>query len=121
MPYKTIMHGVVEMPAFIRSAAMAGMTDAERMHAIDLIAADPTAGDLIVGSGGCRKVRVPGRGKGKSGGFRVVTYYYCAEAPVHLLWTFSKGRVGNLTRAQVNDMATVTAALAASLRQPVGG
>jgi hypothetical protein len=31
------------------------------------------AGDLIVGSGGLRKVRVAGRGKGKSRGYRVVT------------------------------------------------
>ena len=29
-----------------------------------MLAADPEAGDLIVGSGGIRKVRLAGRGKG---------------------------------------------------------
>jgi hypothetical protein len=59
---------VAETPAFIRCADVAGMTDVERQDAINQIAANPAAGDLMVGSGGCRKVRVAGRGKGKSGG-----------------------------------------------------
>ena len=68
------------------------------------------AGDLIVGSGGCRKVRVAGRGKGKSGGYRVITYFV-VEIAVYLLWVISKGRTANLTKAQVNDLAKVTKAL----------
>jgi hypothetical protein len=67
------MHTVIETAAFLRSADVAGMTDAERALAVDTIAANPLAGDVIVGSGGCRKVRIAGRGKGKSGGYRVTT------------------------------------------------
>ena len=44
------------------------MTDVERQAAIDQIATDPIQGDEIQGSGGVRKVRLAGRGKGKSGG-----------------------------------------------------
>jgi len=91
------------------------MTDAERAGAVDVIAANPTTGDLIVGSGGCRKVRVAGRGKGKSGGYRVVTFYGGDKAPVFLLWAFSKGRSANLSSAQVNALARLTKTLVESL------
>ncbi len=69
------MHAVVETPSFIADAKAAGLDDAERMAIVDLVASDPSAGVEIVGSGGARKLRVAGRGKGKSGGFRVITFY----------------------------------------------
>jgi hypothetical protein len=87
------------------------MTEAERRRAVDAVAAKPTVGDLIVGSGGCRKLRVAGRGFGKSGGYRVITLYVGERWPVFLLWAFSKGRTANLTDAQVNDLAKVTKAI----------
>ena len=40
----------------------------EREQFISFIAANPEAGDLIRGSGGCRKVRWSTSGQGKSGG-----------------------------------------------------
>jgi len=51
------------------------MTTDEMGTAVMTVAADPMAGDLIVGSRGCRKVRLAGRGKGKSGGYRLITFY----------------------------------------------
>jgi hypothetical protein len=59
---------------------------------------------LIPGSGGCRKVRVAGRGKGKSGGYRLITYYGGGEIPVFLPTVYSKGDLVNLSDAQVNAM-----------------
>jgi hypothetical protein len=94
------MHTVVETPPFLASAAKAGMTDAERMVAIGLVAANPQAGDMIAGGGGIRKLRVPGRGKGKSGGYRVLTYYMTPGRPVFLLWVLNKSMAANLTDAQ---------------------
>lgn len=38
---------------------------------VNYLSEKPTAGVEIAGTGGCRKVRVAGRGKGKSGGYRV--------------------------------------------------
>ncbi len=81
------------------------MTEDERAGAVDIVAANPEAGDLIVGSGGCRKVRVAGRGHGKSGGYRVITYFTGRDGRVFLLWAISKGRNANLTDRQVNDIA----------------
>lgn len=92
---------VAETEAFLISAAKAGMTDAERQAAVQQIAANPTDGDVIVGSGGVRKVRVAGRGFGKSGGYRIATAYLNATQPVYLLWVLSKGKAANFTAEQV--------------------
>lgn len=101
------MHVVVETPTFLASAIKAGMTDAERMAAIDLIAANPSAGEIMPGGGGVRKVRVPGRGKGKSGGYRVLTYYMTANDPVFLISVINKDKVANLSNAQLAVLKSV--------------
>ncbi|WP_428156637.1 type II toxin-antitoxin system RelE/ParE family toxin [Brevundimonas sp.] len=111
MPYVIHMeappHTVAETPAFGVSAGNVGMTDAEREAAILQIADDPKAGDMIVGSGGVRKVRVAGRGKGKSGGYRVATAYLNDDRPVYLLFVLSKGRAANFTDKQVTALKTM--------------
>jgi hypothetical protein len=61
------MHSVCETHSFRRAADASGMSDDEIETLINHLAADPMAGDEIPGSGGCRKLRVAGRGKGKSG------------------------------------------------------
>jgi len=94
------MHTVVETPEYLRSAKKAGMTDAEREAAVSLIADNPEAGDLIEGSGGARKVRIARQGKGKSGGYRVITYFLDEGAPVFLLTVISKGQRADLTGGQ---------------------
>ncbi len=48
------------------------MTAADVDTVTDMLAADPLCGDLIQGTGGVRKVRIAVKGKGKSGGVRVV-------------------------------------------------
>lgn len=63
------MHVVVETPTYVSDAKATGLGDSERAAIIDRIAQDPTVGVLIPGTGGARKVRFAGRGKGKSGGY----------------------------------------------------
>src|SRR5579872_4190549 len=98
------MHTVVETPAFTRAAAAAGMSAAEIQALTLYLAANPTAGDEIVGTGGCRKLRFAGRGKGKSGGFRVITFYSGATIPVFLLTAFSKGEKADLSGRERNAL-----------------
>ena len=43
------------------------------------------------GTGGCRKLRFAGKGKGKRGGFRTVHYYAGYDVPVLLLALIDKG------------------------------
>ena len=76
------------------------MSDDERDDVVLFVSANPEAGDLLAGGGGIRKARIPGRGKGKSGGYRVVTYYMDEDEPVFLLTVISKGQQANLTAQQ---------------------
>lgn len=98
------MQTVVEVPEYLAAAKKAGMSEAERFAAVDFIAANPDAGDVIPGTGGCRKVRIAREGKGKSGGYRVITYYTTTDRPVYLLSVISKGKQANLTEAQKNEL-----------------
>ncbi len=111
------MHTVIETAAYLAAASDAGMTQAERIKAVDVIANDPLCGDLMVGTGGCRKVRLAGRGQGKSGGYRLITYFAGPDFPAFLLTVFSKGERANLSKAERNALSKLTTTLTAGLRQ----
>ena len=81
-----------------------------------MLATDPAAGDLIVGSGGCRKVRLAGRGKGKSGGYRVVIFYAPPDRPVYAIAMLSKGSRADFTKAEVAAMAAAARAILGARR-----
>src|SRR5688572_14305343 len=102
------MHAVALTHAFARAADEAGMTEEEVDKLIDFLADNPTAGDEIAGTGGCRKVRIAGRGKGKSGGYRVITFFTGSKLPVFLLTVFSKGESDNLTKLERNGLRKLT-------------
>lgn len=90
------------------------------MHDIvDMIAADPSCGDEMKGTGGFRKVRVPGRGKGKSGGCRMVTFYSAPGIPVFLIDIYSKGTKASLTAAERNELKAVSKEIVAAYRKRV--
>ena len=101
------MHTVVETAAYLADAKAAGMTEHERNTVVEMIASHPEAGDEISGTGGARKVRVAGRGKGKSGGYRVITFYSGEDLPVFLLAVYSKGEKANLSKAERNELKSI--------------
>ncbi|MEQ1548881.1 MAG: type II toxin-antitoxin system RelE/ParE family toxin [Chakrabartia sp.] len=101
------MHTVVETPTYLAAAAKAGMTETERVAAVDQIAADPQGGEVISGGGGARKVRVAGRGKGKSGGYRILTYFMTEDEPVFLISVISKSKSANLSDVQKAEVKSV--------------
>lgn len=95
------------------------MTEDEITRLIDFLAANPSAGDEIAGTGGCRKVRVGGRGKGKSGGYRTITFFTGATLPLFLVTVFSKGERANLSKAECNKLREVTKAIVTEYRASV--
>lgn len=66
------------------------MTEAERTALVDMIARDPEAGDVMPGTGGLRKVRIPLEGRGKRGGARLITYFHDRNMPVFLIAVYAK-------------------------------
>ncbi|MHB8391363.1 MAG: hypothetical protein ACYDBH_17565 [Acidobacteriaceae bacterium] len=59
----------------------------------------PTAGDVIPGSGGLRKVRYADsrRGQGKRGGLRVIYYWWPRGAQFWLFTLYDKNEASDLT------------------------
>jgi hypothetical protein len=105
------MHTVIETPAFLASAADEGIGDDERAGIVAHIAANPKDGTIMPGTGGARKVRIAGRGKGKSGGFRLVSFYAGEDIPVFLLDVYSKDSQANLSQADRNELRMILTAL----------
>jgi hypothetical protein len=107
------MQTVIEPKSYLAAAKDAGMSEDDRADVVTMIASDPTVGVHI--GGGVRKVRVAGRGKGKSGGFRVVFYFDGIDIPAALLTVFGKGEKANLTDAEKRDIIAYAATVRASL------
>ena len=102
---------VVEHEHYLKKAESL-LTTEQMAEIADIVAADPKAGDLIQGTGGCRKLRYAGvKGKGKSGGMRVIHFFIDADQEVHLLDIYGKNQKVNLTKQEKNELAKLTAIL----------
>lgn len=88
----------VELPAFERLRADYLGDDGFR-GLQDALMKAPTAGDVIEGTGGLRKVRHadPRRGKGKRGGLRVIYYWWEQGSQFWLFTLYDKDEMGDLS------------------------
>jgi len=98
---------VAELPEYIRRSEHL-LEEDERNSVIDYLATHPKAGKIIQGTGGIRKIRWKRKGKGKSGGVRVIYYFYDETMPLFLLTVFGKNEKENLNRAECNGLARLT-------------
>ena len=102
------MHTVAQTSSFIRAAVDAGMTEDEIDALVVYLSENPTAGDEMPGTGGCRKLRFAGRGKGKRGGYRSITFYTGKQMPLFLITVFAKGENADLSQAERNELRKLT-------------
>ncbi len=58
--------------------------------------ANPESGDVVPGSGGCRKIRWSRTGTGKRGGVRVIYYNQIADGRIYLLLIYAKSAQENI-------------------------
>lgn len=98
---------VVETPEFLRRVEKL-LDDEEREALIGFLAANPTAGDLIPGTGGVRKLRWGLEGRGKRGGARAIHFFHSARLPLFLLTAFAKNEQANVSRAEQNSFRALT-------------
>jgi hypothetical protein len=110
------MQTVAETGYFSRRAAKR-LTAEELARVIEMVAGDPLCGELIEGTGGLRKVRFAVGSKGKSGGVRIIYYWFSQKAPIFLLDLFKKGEKDNLSKAERNELAALAAHLKAIYRR----
>ena len=111
------MQTVIETAAFLGAAKNAGIDEEEREALVAMIATNPMAGDVMQGTGGCRKLRYRKPGMGKSGGYRVISWFGGDDIPVVLLTVFGKNERANLSKAERNALAKLTGQLRDSLRK----
>ena len=111
------MHAIIETRSYLAAADAAGMGEVERTNVASLVGSDPIVGQLMVGTGGCRKFRFRKPSTGKSGGYRIVSFYDGEDIPVVLLTVFGKGEKDNLTKAERNALARMVKDLAVELRK----
>jgi hypothetical protein len=108
MGYQAVMRrrpvSVIELAGYRRRADEL-MTRDEQDAIINLVAYEPTCGDLIAGTGGLRKVRVGRGAEGKRGGARVVYYYHDHQIPVFLLALYAKNEKEDFTPSEKKEFA----------------
>lgn len=111
------MHSVIFTPMFLSQAKRAGLKDHEIQEICETLARNPVGGDLITGTGGARKTRHPGRGKGKSGGYRTIHFFGGDDIPLFLLGVYGKGNKGNISQAEKNTLSSLLPTIAATYRK----
>ncbi len=89
------MYTIIETPMFTADAK-AIWSEGERGAFCSWLAEHPEAGDVIPGSGGCRKVRWTRAGSGKSGGVRVIYFNRLANGQIWLLVIYAKSVRGSI-------------------------
>ena len=86
---------IAETPTFVAEADRLWSAE-ERLVFFSWIAANPQAGDVIPGSGGCRKVRWSRPGSGKRGGVRVIYFTRLASGELWMLLVYAKSVRDNI-------------------------
>jgi mRNA-degrading endonuclease RelE of RelBE toxin-antitoxin system len=89
MPYNARVYTFVETKLFTR--LIDDLLSDEEFAALQLsLAVNPDAGDVIKGTGGVRKLRWAGSGRGKRGGLRVIYYLRLQNGQIWLLTVYAK-------------------------------
>ena len=97
---------ITETSVFTRQVARLLDNESYRLLQLRLVA-DPEAGSLIPGTGGLRKIRWQGSGRGKRGGVRVIYYWAVRDEVVLMLLMYPKSEKDDLTADQKKLLAAL--------------
>jgi len=64
----------------------------------------PEIGKIIQGSGGIRKIRWSGSGRGKRGGSRLIYYWAKSKEQIYMLFIYEKNELSDLTKDQLSAL-----------------
>ena len=97
---------IIETPIFTKLITEL-MSDDEYQDLQDALVVRPDRGALIKHSGGLRKVRWALKGKGKSGGARVIYYWMNEQDQLYMLLAYPKNVQDNLTDQQLKKLKQI--------------
>jgi len=101
---------VVETSTFARKAEKL-LTGEEYDDLLLYLSMHYAGGDEIPGTGGVRKLRYAAQGRGKSGGVRVIYYFFNERNPVYALLLYGKNEQANLSPDQKKVVTSIAAAV----------
>ncbi|MBI5328327.1 MAG: transcriptional regulator [Deltaproteobacteria bacterium] len=93
----------IESPLFTR--IISNYIDDTEYAAMQIeLALRPEAGSIIPGSGGLRKIRWAGKGKGKRGGLRVIYYWQARKGEIWMLTVYAKNEAEDIPISVLRDI-----------------
>jgi RelE toxin of RelE / RelB toxin-antitoxin system len=107
---------VQEMPEFAKEADRI-LGDALRIQLLTFLGLNPTAGAIVQGTGGIRKLRWAVPGRGKRGGARVIYYFYNQSVPLLALDMYAKNDQEDLTEGQKKRFRVIAEGFAKAHRR----
>ena len=75
------------------------------------IVAAPEAAPVIGGTGGIRKLRWAGSGRGKRGGIRAIYFWFGARGAIYMLAAYAKADRDDLTATDKKALARLVASI----------
>lgn len=81
------------------------LSEEEANQLFDFLAVNPESGDVIPETGGIRKLRWKGQGKGRSKGVRICYFYHDLNMPLFILAVYAKGERLRLSKREEIEMA----------------
>jgi hypothetical protein len=106
---------VVETSAFARRAERL-LTEEEHDELLLYLSIYSSVGDEIPGTGGVRKLRYAAQGRGKSGGVRVIYYFFDERNPLYAMLLYGKNEQGDLSADQKKYVKAMAAAVKAEAK-----
>ena len=97
---------IIETPIFTKRITAILSEEAYRLLQMHLLT-KPGSGKLIKGSGGLRKLRWSAKGHGKSGGVRIIYYWFAARETILLLFVYAKNERDDLTSEQLEQLRRI--------------
>ena len=110
----------IRLPEFERQCKNTGLNE-DDINKIELtLLVNPIIGDLIKGTGGMRKIRIPLPNRGKSGGARVIYVDFAYFGRIYLITTYGKGVKEDLSKAEKNELKELVKILETEQRKRGG-
>ena len=82
-----------------------GLNDDALKSLQDTLLSDPENGEIIQGTGGARKMRIPLLHTGKRGGARVIYVYFADKKEIYFILVYRKAAQKNLSLKEKNSIS----------------
>ena len=94
---------IIETPIFTRRVKTI-LNDEQYREVQNELITRPDVGKVIPGSGGIRKLRWGGSGRGKRGGNRIIYYWFSQQEVILMLLIYPKTEQDDLTPEQLRTL-----------------